>query len=173
MIYSVLWGAPPSPPYTPPVGDGAVTAYFDPTTSTVSCDNSVLLPSVAAGALTSFLDDVLKALGFPIGARTAFISYWLPLFLKHAYVALRFVAQATFERAAPLNVIPRSDVVTRVFMLWRGIDSQEAACPMWEEAKQRTKLRYWCDIVGSDTVKACNESLFRVLEWGGMEVLYH
>lgn len=96
------------------------------------------------------------------------------MLLKHTFVALRFVSQAAFERAAPLTVDPKPDVVTRVFMLWKGIDADEVGLEMWEEARQRAQEdpTRWNSVVGIDETKARDESLFRVLEWGGMDVLY-
>ncbi len=41
--------------------------------------------------------------------------YWLPSLLKHEYVALRFVAQSSYEKAAQMRISPTPDVVTRVF----------------------------------------------------------
>jgi len=46
----------------------------------------------------------------------------LPDLLKHEYVALRFLPQASYEQAAQMRVSPAPDVVTRIFMLFRGVD---------------------------------------------------
>jgi len=99
------------------------------------------------------------------------VRYWLPSFLKHKHVALRFVNQTAYERAAPLEVTPPPDVVTRVFMLFKGVS--EADLGEWTEAATRSKapVDSWCDIVGVEQEKMLDASLFRVLEWGGMEVL--
>ncbi|KAG2746498.1 hypothetical protein P692DRAFT_201792034 [Suillus brevipes Sb2] len=59
--------------------------------------DSVLIP---VGKVAVYLDKSLKALGLHTEARTSFIigSYWLPSFLKHEYIALRFVLQAAYKR---------------------------------------------------------------------------
>ena len=41
--------------------------------------------------------------------------------LKYEYVTLRFIAQDAYERAASLRIAPALDIVTRVFMLFRGV----------------------------------------------------
>ena len=100
--------------------------------------------------------------------------YWLPDLLKHEYVALRFIAQDAYERAASLRIAPAPDVVTRVFMLFRGVAVGDLGS--WEAASTRAAdtgalgSRYWADIVGVDAVRATDSRVFRVLEWGGMEV---
>ena len=97
--------------------------------------------------------------------------YWLPAILKHKYVALRFVPQASYERAAPLQVTPQPDVVTRVFMLFRGVQEDKLGLE-WPHAQARAEddVAWWKGVVGVDLEKANDTNLFRVLEWGGMEV---
>jgi hypothetical protein len=57
-------------------------------------------------------------------------------------------------------------------MLFKGI--KEESLGDWEKAVKRasTDVSIWQDIADTDIVKATDESLFRVLEWGGMEVLH-
>ncbi len=45
--------------------------------------------------------------------------------LKHDFVALRFLPQASYEHAAPLDVEPKPDVVVRVFMLFKRVCEDE------------------------------------------------
>jgi hypothetical protein len=52
-------------------------------------------------------------------------SYWLPSLLEHKHIALRFLPQASYEQAAPLRISPTPDVVTRIFMIFRGIEELE------------------------------------------------
>lgn len=159
--------SPPPSPIGPPAPSGET---FDPLTSDVSPATSVLLPTAA---LTPYLDSALRALGLHTEARTSFITYWLPALLAHTHVALRFVDQAAYARAAPLDVRPAPDVVTRVFMLFRGIETGAAEGDRWAPARARALqgVEWWKHVVGVDEVKAADETLFRVLEWGGMEVL--
>ena len=91
--------------------------------------------------------------------------------LKHEYVALRFIAQDAYERAASLRIAPAPDIVTRVFMLFRGVAVRDLG--LWESADKRadgTDGAFWADVVGVDATRAADSGLFRVLEWGGMEV---
>lgn len=97
-------------------------------------------------------------------------SYWLPSILKHEFVAIRFLPQVDYEASAPLEINPLPDVVTRVFMLFQGIPPDRLS--EWQEAQERSSkdVDSWVAIVGVDGVRQRDTSLFRVLEWGGMEV---
>ena len=92
--------------------------------------------------------------------------------LKHEYVALRFIAQDAYERAAPMRIAPTPDVVTRVFMLFRGVPAGDLG--LWEAASAQAEradgATFWADVVGVHAARAADRGLFRVLEWGGMEV---
>jgi len=92
--------------------------------------------------------------------------------LKHNHVALRFLPQSVYEQAAPLKISPVPDVITRVFMLFTGVD--EELLPQWPQAQERAchSADFWKDVAGVDCMCSLDESLFRVLEWGGMEVLH-
>lgn len=56
-------------------------------------------------------------------------------------------------------------------MLFKGIQDDELA--YWGDAFKRASqdVQFWLSIVGVDVERANDSSLFRVLEWGGMEVL--
>jgi hypothetical protein len=95
--------------------------------------------------------------------------------LKHEYVALRFLAQESYERAAPMRVSPTPDIVTRVFMLFRGVAAADVE--LWQSASALAPTvaapdgaTSWTHVVGVDAERASDRTLFRVLEWGGMEV---
>ncbi|KAK1223417.1 hypothetical protein PQX77_013699 [Marasmius sp. AFHP31] len=167
----------PSPPPSPCASAVQVlnTESFVPTSAQLDPHNSVLL---SIEDLPAYLDRALAALSLHTEARTSFITYWLPSFLKHTHVALRFLPQSAYESAAPLNITPPPDVVTRVFMLFQGLSNDEMEHAEgdhspWQEAVRRTSedVDFWRKIVGVDLVKCTDSALFRVLEWGGMEVL--
>ncbi|PBK61361.1 hypothetical protein ARMSODRAFT_847020, partial [Armillaria solidipes] len=159
-------GLPPSPPASPQMLPNAIRP-FNPLRPEVTNDNSVVLHASEAAI---YLDKALTALGLHIEARTSFITFWLPFILKHSYVALNFLPQASYEHAAPLDVEPTPDVVIRVFMLFKRVCEDELN--EWEGALSRASedADLWKGIVGVDTEGMENEKLFRVLEWGGMEV---
>lgn len=58
-------------------------------------------------------------------------------------------------------------------MLFKGVPVNQLVD--WENATKRAEdssdLCRWLDIVGVNNVAAQDRNLFRVLEWGGMEVL--
>ncbi|KAF8264819.1 hypothetical protein EI94DRAFT_1737589 [Lactarius quietus] len=144
------------------------TESFDPACPSVNPSDSVLL---SKSRVPGYLNVVLKALALHTEARTLFITYWLPDMLKHEYVALRFVAQDAYENAARLRITPAPDVVTRVFMLFRGVAVGDLG--LWEAASVRANAAdgsFWADVVGVNARRAADSTLFRVLEWGGMEV---
>ena len=158
---------PSTPPLTPIEEQCTLHTYkekFDPSSPVLSPETptTVLLPF---SDLLPYLDGALKALTLHTSARNDFITYWLPKLSKRPYVALRFLPQPAYERAAPLDVSPAPDVVTRVFMLFRGIAEEDVG--EWKDARARVD---WVDVVGVSPA-AQDRSLFRVLEWGAMEVL--
>ncbi|KAH6886076.1 ubiquitin family-domain-containing protein [Coprinopsis sp. MPI-PUGE-AT-0042] len=159
-----LWSPPPSP-----LANGSVHTVetFIPNHPTLNDSSSVL---VSLQELTPYLDKALLALGLHTEARTSFITYWLPSFNKHKNVALRFLPQEAYEKAAPLDVQPKPDVVARIFMLFQGIE--DADLEYWRGAAQRAEesVEVWAEVVGIDKARVLDPSSFRVIEWGGMEV---
>ncbi|KAG1786895.1 uncharacterized protein HD556DRAFT_1412055 [Suillus plorans] len=154
----------PAPPASKPQPVDA----FNPVFSSLDDTDSIVTP---VDKVTVYLDNSLKVLGLHTEARTSFITYWLPSILKHEYVALRFVPQAAFERAASLHISPQPDVVTRVFMLFKGIRKEDLA--NWTNARIQAEkdVAWWVNVIGVDPARAGDVTLFRALEWGGMEVL--
>lgn len=56
-------------------------------------------------------------------------------------------------------------------MLFRGVSEEDK---LWDDARTRANGDVedaWKDAVGVEVSKALDASLFRVLEWGGMEVV--
>jgi hypothetical protein len=141
---------------------------FNPISSGLNDTDSIVIP---VDKVTVYLDKSLKALGLHTEARTSFITYWLPSILKHEFIALRFVPQAAYERAASLSISPPPDIVTRVFMVFRGIPKEHLT--NWAHAQMQAErdVDWWVDVVGVDPARAGDAALFRVLEWGGAEVL--
>ncbi|KAJ7027306.1 hypothetical protein C8F04DRAFT_1222918 [Mycena alexandri] len=136
---------------------GLNVAYLFWEADNLSPADSVLIP---VNYITLYLDKVLLGLGLHTEARTSFITYWLPAFLKHKHVALRFVPQAAYEAAAVLDINPPPDVITRIFMR-RRVNGKSL----------KDDIKRWQNVVGMDSDRAADSALFRVLEWGGMEVL--
>jgi hypothetical protein len=77
-----------------------------------------------------------------------------------------------YSEAAPLDISPRPDIVTRVFMLFQKVDIDQL--DSWADAVSKTKedVGFWRDVVGVESKDQQEDgSLFRVLEWGGMEII--
>ncbi|KAF9061949.1 hypothetical protein BDP27DRAFT_1428424 [Rhodocollybia butyracea] len=139
---AVTEGLPPSPPYSP---------RSEPIFSYLS-DNDNISVVLPLSRVTPYLDAALKELGLHTEARTSFITYWLPSFNKHTHVALHFVSQHMYERAAPLHVVPKPDAVTRVFMLFNGVPESDFEMGLWDNATARVVdgVGGWRDVVGLD-----------------------
>lgn len=171
----ILCRTRPAVPITPassrPSSPGSdAPVQFDPSRPIIVPEDSVLL---SIDRIPTYLDHALKALTLHTEARTSFItfvllelkllylhssalfSYWLPSLLKHQHVALRFLPQEAYEDAAPMNVSPAPDVVTRVFMLFRGVEEtdwlvgqrrrsvQTKTCPFGRRSSALTSRRLW------------------------------
>jgi len=91
--------------------------------------------------------------------------------LKHRHIALRFIPQISYECTAPLDISPRPNIITHIFMLFKGVPEDQLVD--WSGAQRRAMkdVDFWRNVVGVDVAKAGDAKLFRVLEWGGMEVL--
>ena len=91
-----------------------------------------------------------------------FITYWLPKLSKRPYVAIRFLSQAAYERAAALEVVPPPDVVTHVFMLFRGVKEDEVV--EWAAARARATFLSvdWAKVV-CVKAEAWDKGFLRVL----------
>ncbi|KZV73353.1 hypothetical protein PENSPDRAFT_574544 [Peniophora sp. CONT] len=155
-------------PLSPQVtGLDSTAECFDPAKPSLSVMDSVLLPVSKVG---HYLDKALSALALNAEARTSFITFWLPDLLKSPYIALRFVPQEQYARAAQLDISPKPDVTTRIFILFRGVNEDEVS--FWTVAAERAEddVSFWKAVVGIDEIAARDEAAFRVLEWGGMEV---
>lgn len=81
--------------------------------------------------------------------------------------------QVAYEKSAPLAVTPAPDVTVRIFMLFRGLKDEELVDQTWGRAVEKSNkdVNIWRDIVGVDQRSLDDKTLFRVVEWGGMEVL--
>lgn len=71
-----------------------------------------------------------------------------------------------------MAVSPAPDVTIRVFMLFKGLKEGDVHS-IWSSAMTTADCdsARWRSIVGVDGTTLADDSLFRVLEWGGMEVL--
>jgi hypothetical protein len=56
-------------------------------------------------------------------------------------------------------------------MLFKGIRKEHLANWAYAQMQAERDVGWWVDVVGVDPARAGDATLFRVLEWGGMEVL--
>jgi hypothetical protein len=162
----LFWEAHSSPSPSSSFHNSDVAPAFDPSSPSLTASNGVALPF---SQFLSYLDTALSSLALHTSARNDFVTYWLPAFLRIQQrgqrIAFRFLPQKEYEQAAKLEVEPVPDVVTRVFLLFRGVDESDAEG--WRKAEEVD----WVKEVGIEEEKVKDEGLFRVLEWGGMELV--
>lgn len=156
---------PSSPPLTPTItgffNAGQMEETFVPSNPSLTKVNSLVLPFKQ---FLKHLNDSLKKLTVHTAVINDFITYWLPEFVaiheKGLNICFRFLPQEAYEKAAPLNVEPAPEVVTRVFLLFRGVEKD------WE-AENKDEDVEWSKVVGVKA-EAFDQTKFRVLEWRGM-----
>ena len=140
---------------------------FHPSSPSLDFSNGVVL---AFSPFLAHLDAALSSLSLHTSARNDFITFWLPHFARIRDagndILFRFLPQAEYARAAELDVEPKPDVVTRVFLLFKGVEPGSSSSSSSGRSAAEVD---WAREVGVDEAKARDESLFRVLEWGGME----
>ncbi|KAJ7757211.1 hypothetical protein DFH07DRAFT_958800 [Mycena maculata] len=112
LVYSTNPGIPISPPGSPVLGQ-PVPVSFSPTTCYLTRADSVLL---TVSDITPYLDAALLAMGLHTEARTSFIT---PPETRTRRAAVRTTAE--YEAAAHLDITPVPNVITHVFMLFKGI----------------------------------------------------
>lgn len=56
-------------------------------------------------------------------------------------------------------------------MLFKGVEEDQLAAWSGARATAEKDVALWEDVVGVQLARASDTNLFRVLEWGGMEVL--
>jgi hypothetical protein len=101
-----------------------------------------------------------------VWTKDAFRRYWLPS-LEHT---LCFFPQAAYEPDGALEISPVPDLVARVCALH---GHRREALDEWEDAQPMEDINAaerWRDVVGVYVDYVSDTALFRVLEWGGMEV---
>jgi hypothetical protein len=77
-----------------------------------------------------------------------------------------------YSEAAPLDISPRPDIVTRVFMLFQKVDVDQLDNWAGGNLKATGEVGFWRDVVGVESKERQEDkNLFRVLEWGGMEII--
>jgi hypothetical protein len=90
---------------------------------------------------------------------------------NHEHIALRFITQESYEKTVAMCITPTPDIVTRIFMLFHGVEAGDLSrWELLEPDSEEYEEASWADEVGVDTVRATDRGLFRVLELGGMEV---
>lgn len=147
---------------------------FNPRRPSLEPENSVLLDFYQ---LIPHLEDALRELGLTAIAATDFMQYWMPRFVEiheegqgNSKIAFRFVAQRDLNEAAELIVEPKPDVITRVFLLFRGVHESSGRWSDWD--RQKIRSQDWVGIAGVSASRH-DSKLFRVVEWGGSKLPVH
>jgi hypothetical protein len=72
--------------------------------------------------------------------------YRLPNLLKHEYITLGFDTQASYEKAAQMRDSPTPDVVTSVFMLFRGLGPDDIGKWAAARATAEDSVTFWTKV---------------------------
>lgn len=96
-----------------------------------------------------FLVEKLKLLGLNARERTDFITFWVPRMQANDNLFIRFETTA-YDKAVPLNVLPKPDSMQRVFMVWRKVPAGHTCKP-----KELTPF---------------TRNGFTLIEWGGSQL---
>ncbi|KAK1622008.1 hypothetical protein BDP81DRAFT_168436 [Colletotrichum phormii] len=116
-----------------------------------------------------YLYRALASLTLTSAMRTEMVVYWLPKFQsirsRGLQIAFNFIPQTDFEKAGKLTVTPGPSSVARVFLVFRGVVVSKNA-----ENHAELDALDWPSKIGIDVEGMMNQSKFRVMEWGGMEV---
>ena len=96
-----------------------------------------------------FLENALEKLGLTPREANEFIVFWLPQMQDNPYNLISF-AGTEYTENAKLAIDPAPDTLIRVFMVWKGVDSETELEPEELVTTERTG--------------------FTVVEWGGAEV---
>lgn len=162
-VSSLFWEASSDATCRMPLSEGDA---FDPRASRMTLSNSLLL---GFEECQTYLEQQLRLLSLSDTAATDFMQYWVPSFTEIAEkgqkIALRFVPQIELDAEALLEVTPKPDVLIRIFLLFKGVRTED-----WNDWQGVTEQSFdWQRVVGiKDT--SPNPELFEVREWGGMQV---
>lgn len=107
---------------------------------------------VAGSKIENFLETILEKYGMNEREQNDFIVYWLPHLKKNKWSLIQFFGTQEMEAVANLHIIPKPDVVIRIFMVF----------------KESTRFRD--DFVGQMPKESVKRDGFSVVEWGGMSL---
>ena len=115
------------------------------------------------------MNRVLTTLGLPSESRSAMFTSWLPSINQHKNIAYRILNKSQLDPSWQLDIIPRPQAVLRFVVLFRGI--KDADLKEWNgqgliEVEQGLD---WRQTVGYSATLG-DDKLFRVIEYGAMEV---
>lgn len=173
--YSYLFWEAETQPATPMIDDEMYNR-FNAARPILTSSNSVVLPF---HDFIGYLEMTLERLQLTVSMRTDFMTYWMPNFLhirdQGLDIAVTFVEQSMFNKAARLSITPQPSTVARVFMLFGAVDTTDRDENDSEWRNLRLDLKEandidWAMRIGLDVKGLKDQRAFRAMEWGGMEV---
>ncbi len=96
-----------------------------------------------------FLQQILSKIGLTPKEYNEFIVYWYPLMKDNHYNLIHFAGEQ-YTKTAPLTIIPKSDSMLRVFMVFK---------PLIEKIE-----------IEPQVIQPFERKGFTVVEWGGTEI---
>lgn len=104
---------------------------------------------VAGSDTAAFLENALNQLGLTRKEANEFIVYWLPLMKGNPYNLIAFQSDS-YTQAAQLSIEPAPDMLLRVFMAWKPLESAVD--------------------ISTQNLTAPVRTGFTAVEWGGCQV---
>lgn len=97
-----------------------------------------------------FLKKKLIEFGLTSKEYNEFLAFWVPKMQNNRYNLIHFASQEEYSDKVPLDIIPKSDSLLRVFMAFKKLDKNIVVKPQ--------------------EIKPFERNGFVVVEWGGTEI---
>lgn len=107
---------------------------------------------VRTDSLVPFFENTLRMAGLTESEAQDFITFWVPKMRMNELNLVHFLFTEEYSELATLHVNPQPDNLIRVFVLWKGVDSES------ERA------------IRPQVFPAFKRDGFTVVEWGGSEL---
>jgi ubiquitin len=112
------------------------------------------------------LDTLLRIKNLNVSERQDFITFWLSQLTSKKYVILSFMNSIDYEDIAKLSIIPKPDILLRIFMLFKPIDEED-----YEKFFKEFNLKKDMNLEVSEFDRgSLSNEIKLVVEWGAMNL---
>jgi hypothetical protein len=141
---------------------------------------------ISKANLIPYFEKILPILGLNDHERCQFINYWAPQMQEFKYSFVIF-SQDYINRFSKLNVMPKPDLLLRVFMIWYGSNqeiteshllhnnnfdnnNQCARQIMNKSLESANTPAYIARQIMNKSLESTNTPTFVAIEWGGVQI---